>query len=382
VKKIIFLLLFLFFLQNNSQAKIIELEKCYAKGIVFDSLDPKIQKKLDKNKWSNEVWSLFNILLYKKFDDQIDGRTEIFKIITQNNLARFGPTIKNHGNYVEVKFIIMTDETIKNDNILIKNLLSQGWKKIDWLQNNGFGYSIDTEKNSVTRYFYNTEDSIEYMNKVLKLNTDEIDYTPIIYKIITFAGGVIQADNVKHARDKLFIDLKNFTVSETKESRGFDYIQICKPPYFKENINQYYNYWWVVVLLAGIVFYIYTQTTGLFFKKKSIDPIKLNIQLSNNFLKDFYQGKIGLGFSYWIVYGIGNFITGIVKFLVSGTPSYTMLWNIVYVAFYVFSLIGTWRSADNYKAVKIKAKTSYLWANVAYVLLVLQTLQTIVFLIK
>jgi hypothetical protein len=111
-------------LQNNSQAKIIELEKCYPKWIVPDFKDLNIKKRLDKNKWSNEVWSLNNTLLYKKFDDPIDGRTEIFKINEQNKLLPF-PAIKNNGNYVSVRFNVLTVETIKDDYILIKNLLNQ-----------------------------------------------------------------------------------------------------------------------------------------------------------------------------------------------------------------------------------------------------------------
>ena len=140
------------------------------------------------------------------------------------------------------------------------------------------------------------------------------------------------------------------------------------------------EYWWVVILLIGIIFFVYTQTKKdlNFNTERSFKP---KVRETHNIITLFVDGKKTLGFSFWIAYAL---LTTINFFLFSILDDYGAKNNLnslipqifawVVIGCYIFSCIGTWKSAANYKLQKIKTKEPFGWATAVYVTIVVMSI--------
>jgi hypothetical protein len=136
------------------------------------------------------------------------------------------------------------------------------------------------------------------------------------------------------------------------------------------------EYWWVAVLLIGVIFFVYTQT------KKDLNinterSFKPKIRETHNIITQFVEGKKTLGFSFWIMYAL---LTTINFFLFSILDDYgaknnlnsliAQIFALIVIGCYVFSCMGTWKSATNYKLQKIRTREPFVWATAVYITIV------------
>jgi hypothetical protein len=145
----------------------------------------------------------------------------------------------------------------------------------------------------------------------------------------------------------------------------------------------YKSFWWVLVLLAGVVFLIYTQTKKNF--KEKIKGVKAKvIKREDSFIKKFFEGKVNLVFSYWMMFTLIPSILGIAFYVVDKSKADTIAgllgWFIL--IYMIYATIGTWRSATNYKLEKESKNKGSGWAIAAYVSIVVSTITYIVRIIK
>ena len=162
--------------------------------------------------------------------------------------------------------------------------------------------------------------------------------------------------------------------------------------YYQE--KSYKDYWWVVVLIGVATFFVYTQTTKGIPVKKRKPPIKTKVKLikatyvasnkTNIFIK-FYRGGLSLPVSYWLwLGGIGAVMTIALTLMETNKASDELIGisSILFLTIYVYLLIGTWRSAENYKLEKKKKKLGYGWATTAQVFIILGIIRSVVELVK
>ena len=151
--------------------------------------------------------------------------------------------------------------------------------------------------------------------------------------------------------------------------------------------KNYYDFWWVVVLIAGLLFYLYTSTvvkpkkakkSKIIKKDKFKSPIKEGLLV-------FWRGDISYGFSYWIIGSVIGTIISIPAFVISDKQidsfsSGLVLLLISYVVFLfiakIYLFVGVWRSAEKYKAMKIKLKESAIWGYVGQITLILSIVRS------
>jgi hypothetical protein len=172
-----------------------------------------------------------------------------------------------------------------------------------------------------------------------------------------------------------YVDAKNYRKVENENSNFTKKTKSTESARLKTS-SSIKEYWWVLILLIGVIFFVYTQT------KKDLNlnlerSFKPRARESKNFIMSFFNGQESLGFSFWIMYSL---LTLINFFLFSILDDYSSKQNLnslvpgifawIVVGCYVFSSIGTWRSATNYKLQKIRIRETFGWANVIYVVIV------------
>lgn len=137
------------------------------------------------------------------------------------------------------------------------------------------------------------------------------------------------------------------------------------------------SYWWVAVLLAVGSFFIYMITT------KDLPQIKKkkNTLKKSNIFSSFFRGEQSLVISYWLFYTLGGVVGALLILFAEafeagdGTIILLSLAVLIYTG---YAMIGTWRSAENYKKEKKKKKEGIGWAITAQVLIVLAVIRVIV----
>ena len=145
----------------------------------------------------------------------------------------------------------------------------------------------------------------------------------------------------------------------------------------------YYDFWWVVVLIAGLLFYLYTATVKKPKKiktKKKTQP-KFGIKES---LLVFWRGDVSYGISYWVYMNVIGTAISIPAFILTDdqidnfSDSATLVFILYVIILFVskfYLIVGTWRSAEKYKALKEKQKESKIWGYLGQVTIVLSVIR-------
>ena len=143
------------------------------------------------------------------------------------------------------------------------------------------------------------------------------------------------------------------------------------------------NFWWVLVILALGAFFLYTKTVPKPKRLKKINKKKLT-----GFKKDlmhFWQGKVSYGFSYWVCLTIIGTIISLPSLyffsdqFIDSASGIVILILMIYAVFIlisqIFLIVGTWRSAEFYKAQKRKLKQSLIWGYLGQISIVLSVIR-------
>ena len=133
--------------------------------------------------------------------------------------------------------------------------------------------------------------------------------------------------------------------------------------------NPLKNYWWVLIILIGAIIFVYTQTKGDLQKNIKV-PSSRNqkANFSNNYFIKFFYGKESLVVSFWIMFVGGSSVIISIIFNLKNA-SLIGISFIFWLFYYVYSVIGTWRSATFYKAQQISKREDYGWATATYIVL-------------
>ena len=167
-----------------------------------------------------------------------------------------------------------------------------------------------------------------------------------------------------------FINQTN-TASETTKSES------------SELAFEYKNYWWVLIILALGAFFLYTKTVPKPKKTKRTTKSK-----PTGFKKDlinYWQGKVSYGFSYWVCLTIIGTLIALPSLyfftdqFFDSASGIILLILILYALFVIVSqiylIVGTWRSAEFYKAQKRKLKQSLIWGYLGQISIVLSVIR-------
>jgi len=158
--------------------------------------------------------------------------------------------------------------------------------------------------------------------------------------------------------------------------------------------TQYKDYWWVVVLLGLLAFFLYVTTV-----KKSKIKIKSRTQKKDSeikkILKPYWQGKVSYGYSFWIYLTLLNGVVSIPAiYLGYGLTDsdwnnisdigllVTYLYFIFLFAAKIYFIVGTWRSAENYKILKKRKKQGAAWAYIGQFYIILSIIRGVLMMVK
>ena len=108
-----------------------------------------------------------------------------------------------------------------------------------------------------------------------------------------------------------------------------------------------------------------------------------------NEIKKFWQGKVSLGKSFWLWYIVGGTILTLPAWLVPDSSLETTFSALIFLLYSLCSLvvvillmIGTFKSAQEYKKIKKKKKQGTGWGIAAQVYIILSAIRVFVELVK
>ena len=108
-----------------------------------------------------------------------------------------------------------------------------------------------------------------------------------------------------------------------------------------------------------------------------------------NEIKKFWQGKVSLGKSFWLWYVAGGTILTLPAWLVPDSSlesTFSLLIFVLYslcsVVVVILLMIGTFKSAQEYKKIKKKKKQGAGWGIAAQVYIILSAIRVFVELVK
>ena len=277
MKKLFLFFIFLLFANpNTSYAKLIEFENCYRTDHVLkENSDEK--EDIKNIKWREDFYNLKNTGLYVKFDKnkldkiiKIDGRET--KLIDTWSVNFWRKRLNNK----ELRYYTKQ----------IKEYENQGYKKINSFEKEI--YSISTASGVITNTTIKTDDHLDLLrNSILYGNEKEsranrpklenwvapVKIENEKYKIDNYSAGIVQATEILTKEDlkylmprKLVINLQSNTImiSNSRGTRNplVEYFEnyICKSLSTAGKKNDYTQYWWALILIAAVIFFIYTQT--------------------------------------------------------------------------------------------------------------------------
>jgi hypothetical protein len=82
--------------------------------------------------------------------------------------------------------------------------------------------------------------------------------------------------------------------------------------------------------------------------------------------------------SFWGLYVLGNFLSGILMLIMKIEPLVqTLFFFCVFLPFYIFTIIGTWKCATNYISTKMNKGQWTGWGVITYIVIVLNIINII-----
>ena len=150
----------------------------------------------------------------------------------------------------------------------------------------------------------------------------------------------------------------NLTVTPSAKKKNISKDELTKKNYHPKKEINYKNYWWVVIIIALGTFFLYTRTVS----KPKRRLVKIEPKGFKKDLKNFWEGKISYGYSYWVCYTIIGSIISLPAFFVFedkyiDSASIALIFILmIYLGLLIVSkiylVVGTWRSAELYKKLK------------------------------
>ena len=157
---------------------------------------------------------------------------------------------------------------------------------------------------------------------------------------------------------------------KTSSPKTFNQNKNKSPKVLKPDNYGYPNEAWgpialifIIVLFVGI---FHKQIFSSLFKKTKIKKTKLKI--GNDIFSDIWDGRLPLSKVFWIYFVLINIAFSFVVTLISYAVG---MWIIVFIAIYnIWSGVGVWKSATNYKIEKLNSKKPYGYATAAQIYLI------------
>ena len=101
-----------------------------------------------------------------------------------------------------------------------------------------------------------------------------------------------------------------------------------------------------------------------------------------NEIKKFWQGKVSLGKSFWLWYIVGGTILSLPAWLVPDSSLESTFSTLIFVLYslcllvvIIFLMIGTFKSAQEYKKIKKKKKQGAGWGTAAQVYIIFSAIR-------
>ena len=143
--------------------------------------------------------------------------------------------------------------------------------------------------------------------------------------------------------------------------------------YNKSKSDEGMKWWyWVLLLIALMVLGVIVDGSSKKDVKKKVTSVN-KVQVSN---QNFWDGNQSLAITFWGYFIGGNAVINVLT-LILASSSFAIIIILALVIWNVAAIIGVFKSADIYKAEKIKQGKDYIWANVAKIGSVLLILSAI-----
>tara|TARA_B100000900_G_scaffold397897_1_gene398721 strand:+ start:64 stop:600 length:537 start_codon:yes stop_codon:yes gene_type:complete len=134
------------------------------------------------------------------------------------------------------------------------------------------------------------------------------------------------------------------------------FVLVFEPYGSRMSSREWENFWiWSLLLPAAAIVILYLINWGfganlqIFKLKKNNKKFKFDFKKT---MVDFYNGKLSLPLSFWVFGFLGSALVGAIGLFVFGSINVGRFFA---VPWQIYSLIGIWGSADNYKGLKIFA---------------------------
>jgi len=284
----------------------------------------------------------------------------------------------------------------RGDDQYINFLSAQAINEIEGYITQGKRFSIATYQPGIA-WYAGTFTPIKNLNNFLNLsNKNTRIFCKILYEdfMINSFNREISSNNVSQLVEKAgyacnsnfellnkpktkIYEVDNDTgkLTPTKETKPSNEMVLPK--------TNYKNYWWVLIILALGAFFLYTKTVPKPKKAKRTTKSK-----PTGFKKDlinYWEGKVSYGFSYWVCLTIIGTVIALPAFyffsdqFIDSASVIVLLILILYALFVIVSqiylIVGTWRSAEFYKAQKRKLKQSLIWGYLGQISIVLSVIR-------
>ena len=208
------------------------------------------------------------------------------------------------------------------------------------------------------------------------------------YAYLNLAQNFLKSDYLKSSDQNLDMDSGYTKIWSTSNKKIQDFKKDKSEVKTNDDSKNYYDFWWVVVLVAGLLFYLYSSTVIKPKKTKKLKAIKKHKSQSaiKESLLVFWRGDISYGFSYWIYGSVVGTLISIPALIISDKQidNFSAPEVILYASYVIFLiiakiylLVGIWRSAEKYKAMKTKLKESTVWGYLGQISLILSILRGI-----
>ena len=132
------------------------------------------------------------------------------------------------------------------------------------------------------------------------------------------------------------------------------FVLVFEPYGRRMSSSDWSNFWlWSLVLpiAAFLIYYLFNwgfgKNTQIFRIKKNNKKFKFDLK---KFMIDFYNGKLSLPMSFWVFGFLGSAIIGAISLLFFKSM---IVGRLFAVPWQIYTLIGIWGSADNYKGLKV-----------------------------